>query len=219
MKPVYTASFLVLALVATPRWSAADPTDAKATAAAEASARDHFQRGQKLSANGEYAGAYREFAAGYALTERPLFLFNMAEAARANGELAKARDNYVQFMRADPKSALAATAQARVAELDRAAAPPKPEPAPAAVTVAPAASGEPVKPIPSPAATASSIPPPASTLPALSPRPVTDEPTPVWKRWPFWAVVGGVVAGSVVVFAVSRDSDACGGGCSEINFR
>ena len=46
------------------------------------------------------------------------------------------------------------------------------------------------------------------------------EERPLWKKWPFWAVVGGVVAGGVVVFAVTRDHGVdCGPGCSEIDFR
>jgi hypothetical protein len=46
------------------------------------------------------------------------------------------------------------------------------------------------------------------------------EDRPLWKTWPFWAVVGGVVAGGAVVFAVTRDrGSACGTGCSELDFR
>jgi hypothetical protein len=46
------------------------------------------------------------------------------------------------------------------------------------------------------------------------------EDRPLWRKWPFWAVVGGVVAGGAVVFAVTRDHGAaCGPGCSEIDFR
>src|SRR5436190_20670316 len=104
---------LALGLMVAQRVASADPPDARPSANADSVGRAHFQRAQKLSANGQYAAAYREFAAGYAATKRPLFLFNMAEAARANGDVAKARDAYLEFLRADPKSALAATAQTR----------------------------------------------------------------------------------------------------------
>src|SRR4051812_40138775 len=107
MKPVCASWLLAVTLIAAPRAASADPTDKKAAAAAEASGRAHFQRGQRLSASGDYPAAYREFAAGYAMTERPLFLFNMGEAARASGEVDKARDAYRAFLRADPGNALA----------------------------------------------------------------------------------------------------------------
>src|SRR5262245_2148573 len=116
------AVLLLLSLVFAPRGSSAQPADSKSTAAADAVGRIHFQRGQRLSASGNYAGAYREFAAGYAATKRPLFLFNMGEAARASDEVAKARESYLEFLRVDPNSALAATARTRLAELDRVAA-------------------------------------------------------------------------------------------------
>jgi len=88
MKLAHVLMPLALALAAVPATSWAGPPERKPAIDADASAREHFQRGQKLSAAGDYAAAYREFAAGYALTERPLFLFNMAEAARAGGDSA-----------------------------------------------------------------------------------------------------------------------------------
>jgi hypothetical protein len=254
MKSVHIAAFVLVALVAAPLRSAAQPGDTKAAAHAEASAREHFRRGQRLSARGEYTAAYREFAAGYALTERPLFLFNMAEAARASGDVAKARDNYLQFLRVDPKNALAATAQARLAELDRAAgaaptdagtsaaasappasratAPPGAQPGAApgsnrpasAVTTPPAPTAEPppVHALPPPHL----VSPPAGASAPVSPPdqrlatvPEGRAAAPLWKQWPVWAVVGGVVAGSVVLYAATRSDGLCGGGCTEIDFR
>jgi hypothetical protein len=129
----------------------------------------------------------------------------MAEAARANGDTAKARDSYLQFLRVDPKNALAATAQARLAELDH--------------------PGDPVPPLPPP------VPPPDTSAPPstvsgtenLSAGPVATGPgpetPPMWKRLPFWAVVGGVVVGGAIVYAISRDDAGCGAGCSQFNFR
>lgn len=200
MKWLY-AVVVLLALGAMPRGASAQPT--KPDAAADAAGRQHFQRGQKLSARGEFDAAYREFEAGYAATHRPLFLFNMAEAARAGGEDAKARDNYNEFLRLEPNSALAATARARLADLEGAAPPPTP--------VAP-----PPVPLSPPSAT-----PPRPEGEPLPPAPVARaEDRPVWKKWPFWAVVaGGVVASGAVVYVVTRDHELCGAGCSEYNFR
>jgi hypothetical protein len=224
MKPVYLASLLVLALSVMPRDATAEPTDAKAAAAADASGRAHFQRGQRLSTSGDYAAAYREFAAGYAVTARPLFLFNMAEAARASGDRARARASYLEFLRVDPTSALAATARARLAELDRAmTGSPAPDPAgppsaPPAVATAPPARPE-LMPLLPPSATRPQ-PGDGEPLPAdrLATRREVDR-APVWKKWPFWAAVGGVIAGGAIVFAVTRNTSVCGAGCTELNFR
>jgi hypothetical protein len=238
---IHVVLLSLLSLLATPRPSSAQP-DSRAVAAAEASAREHFQRGQRLSGRGEYAAAYREFAAGYALTERPLFLFNMAEAARASGDVVKARDNYERFLRADPKNALASTAQARLAALGPSAAPAAP-----GSPHAPAAGAGPAVPDPVAGGTAPSVatvpvgpssesprlvPPPATavTSPGLTgPTTVPPEraalassaaPVPVWKKLPFWAAVGGsVLVGGVLIYAFARDDSACGGGCSQLNFR
>jgi tetratricopeptide (TPR) repeat protein len=198
------ASVLLVAVaLAGPASADPAPGGKRAPASAEASGKAHFQRGQKLSAAGDYEAAYREFAAGYALTERPLFLFNMAEAARAAGDPVRARDNYQAFLQADPDNQLAATARARLAEL---APPPPPVKPPPPVPLAPPSSVEP--------ADAAAGPPPPLTAPAHA------EARPIYKKWPFWAVVaGGVVAGGVVVYAATRDRSPCTGGCMELSFR
>jgi hypothetical protein len=305
------AMAVLLAILLAPRASPAQPADSRPSAAADAIGRAHFQRGQRLSASGNYAAAYREFAAGYAATKRPLFLFNMGEAARASGDVARARDSYLEFLRVDPRSALAATARTRLAELDRAAGvpsprtepPSRPEPAPQRATPSRATppsatppsatppSATPPSPTPPSAtpsnATPSSPTPPSATPPSATPpsatprsaappsaappssaltnrapaittapgatrteplplrppsatppqpaRPVSDdslpperfttsresEDRPLWKKWPFWAVVGvGAIAGGAIVFAATRpDATACGVGCRELNFR
>jgi hypothetical protein len=246
-----------LAMMVAPRAASADPPDARPSANADSIGRTHFQRGQKLSANGQYAAAYREFAAGYAATKRPLFLFNMAEAARANGDTAKARDAYLEFLRTDPKSALAATARTRLAELERRAGTTsrpeatsssagsepsvaRPDPPPGGADAS-GARPDGSRPAPgSPGSTPSiSTGPPTEPIPFMPPSVTRPQPSaeglpperftaerrdaeerPLWKKWPFWAVVGGVVAGGVVVFAVTRDhGTVCGPGCSEIDFR
>jgi len=201
MKPTCVPWLLALALVAAPRVSPADPSDKKPPPAeADASGRAHFQRGQKLTAAGDYAAAYREFAAGYAMTERPLFLFNMGEAARAGGEVDKARDAYRAFLRADPNNAVAATAQQRLDALERAS------PSPATPPLMP------------PAATPILTPRDVALMP-LTFDPVP-EPRPIYKKWPFWAVIaGGAIAGGAVVYVVTRDGGFCTGMCRELNYR
>jgi tetratricopeptide (TPR) repeat protein len=226
MKPVSLAVLLLLALAASPRASSAQPSDPKAAAAADASGRAHFQRGQRLSARGDYAGAYREFAAGYAVTGRPLFLFNMGEAARASGDVAKARESYLEFLRVDPRSALAATVQARLTELDSASGTRGGSTPSTSTDVSRGASPAPRSDVP-PLLPRSAVPPrepPASVIERAPPERVAmvrdGESAPLWKKWPFWAVVGGAIAGGVAVYAVTRGTaSACGTGCSELNFR
>jgi tetratricopeptide (TPR) repeat protein len=200
MKPTCVPWLLALALVAAPRVSPADPADKRPPADADASGRAHFQRGQRLTAAGDYPAAYREFAAGYALTERPLFLFNMGEAARAGGEIDKAREAYRAFLRADPSNAVAATAQQRLDDLERAS------PSPATPPLMP------------PAATPILTPRDTALMPlTIDPVP---EPRPIYKKWPFWAVIaGGAIAGGAVVYAVTRDGGFCTGMCREVNYR
>jgi len=203
MKPTCAPWLLALALVMAPRVSSADPADKKAAAAADASGRAHFQRGQRLSAIGDYPAAYREFAAGYALTERPLFLFNMGEAARASGEVDKARDAYRAFLRADPSNAMAATAQQRLDDLERATPPPPSAPPPLM-----------------PPSVAPLQPPSEAALIPLATVEPPPERRPIYKKWPFWAVVAGsAIAGGVVVYAVTRDGGFCTGMCREVDYR
>ncbi len=203
MKPACVPLFVAaLALAMAPAPATAQPKDKNA----EASGRAHFQRGQKLSADGDYVAAYREFAAGYAMTERPLFLFNMGEAARASGDIEKARESYRAFLKADPNNALAVTAQQRLDDLERAS----PTPPPPVVPIVP--------PVVEPARS------PIETAPAPAPLAVVERPSearPVWKKWPFWAVVvGGAIAGGAIVYTVSRDDgELCTGDCRQLNFR
>jgi hypothetical protein len=183
MKTACLALVALVALVATPRLAASDPGTA-------APPPDHFVRGQHLSALGDHAAAYREYAAAYALTERPLFVFHMAEAARAAGDVARARDGYHQFLRLEPTSALAATAQERLVALDR----PNPIIGPP--------------------------PPAFGPQPMFAARTeATLRPAPLWRQWKFWAVVGGVVATSAMIVAIDRSDRRCGADCTLLNFR
>ena len=116
-------------------------------------ARDHYDKGKQLAADGQYAAAYGEFSAGYDASPRALFLFNMAECQRQLGNAQRAREFYERFLAAAPNDALAPTARARLAELPPAphrdnradAPPPAPTPAPATTPPADAASSAPTQ--------------------------------------------------------------------------
>jgi hypothetical protein len=171
---------------------------------ADQQARSHFQRGQELAGQGKYPQAYLEFEAGYRQSHRPLFLFNLGEAARAFGDGGRARAAYQRYLEEDPNGPMVSSANARLTDLG-----------PGPVTDL----GLPKKEDPS-------APPPKPTVlvPVSLPseRFVTPKPEgsrPLWKKWPLWAAVGGVVAGGVVIYAFTRDRSACGDGCSLVDLR
>ncbi|MFH0903213.1 MAG: hypothetical protein V2A73_21500 [Pseudomonadota bacterium] len=83
----------------------------------QAKAKVHFEVGQKLVAEGRFVEAKAEFSAGYELSHRPLFLFNMAECARLSSDKARARELYERYLLEDPQGKLAAMARERLAEL------------------------------------------------------------------------------------------------------
>jgi tetratricopeptide (TPR) repeat protein len=111
-------------------------------------ARARFEAGDGLFKIGNYQDAIREFAAGYALSPRPAFLINLAQAYRKLDNPAKARELLQRFLveapRNDPQRPRVV---ALIADLDRAivTAPPPVEPVRAApiVTVSATPPGEP----------------------------------------------------------------------------
>jgi hypothetical protein len=188
----------------------------------DAEAKQHFTRGQKLAAEGRCAEALPEFEAGYALSRRPLFLFNIAECARKTGELARARENYERYLREDPDGATADTARERLQSLpavEKSAPAPSPTPAPPApATASPPAANPPIANEPT-GPTASSS---ARAIELTSPPPPAKKP--VWKRWPLWVGLGAAVAVSAVAISVGvvygrKSGNACSGDCAPIDFR
>jgi tetratricopeptide (TPR) repeat protein len=192
---------VVLACLLAAPIASADPERPVASAADRA--KQHFERARALAQSKQYAAAYDEFAAGYALAPRPLFLFNMGEMARALGQTPRAREHYERYLAAEPDGAFAKTATQRLGELP-------------AVTPQPVAAA-PAKPAPR-------VPPPSTaTLPHRQP-PTTHDftlayaaPRPLYQRTGFWVGVGAaVVAGTVVVYAATRNGDSCTGNCIDL---
>lgn len=167
-------------------------------------ARAHFQRGQELANQGKYPQAYLEFEAGYRQSHRPLFLFNLGEAARAFGDSGRARAAYQRYLEEDPGGPMVTSAQARLTDLG---------PGPATDLGLSKKDED----------RSSAAPPPPTVLTLPPDRFTREEPRhesrPLWKKWPFWAAVGGVVAGGVAVYALTRDTSACGDGCTLIDLR
>ena len=164
----------------------------------------HFEKGQALSAALKYREALAEFAAGYELSRRPLFLFNMGECARLAGDLARAKESFERYLAEDPNGKLAEQARSRVEELAT-RLPARPAP------VAP-------KPGPPPKKAQPPHPAPPPALIVVAPQTPSATSPPIWKRWPFWTGVGLVAgAGTVAVYAGTRSDAGCGAACSEVD--
>jgi tetratricopeptide (TPR) repeat protein len=156
--------------------------DAKAEPAALKQARDHFRLGKEAYAADRFDDAYREFEAGYQLSNRPLFLLNMGHAMRRKGDLPEARTLYRRFLQVQPDSPYRAEVEALLGEIVE-VQPPAPPPPPPAV----------VPPPPPPAMLRASAPPP---------------PPPSPSRWWLWAGAGTVVVAAVVVGVMARSGDS-----------
>ena len=82
-------------------------------------ARAHVEAGNQHYAAGRYLEAIREFQAGYALVPRPNFLVNLGQAYRKLGDLNRAKESYVAYVRALPQnSALRDQALQVLAEIE-----------------------------------------------------------------------------------------------------
>ena len=95
-----------------------------------ARARTHFEAGRALFHLGNYTESVREFAAGYQLAPRPLFLFNLGQCYRKLDDLTKAREMYQRYLRdAPPSDPERVEAQDELVEIDKLiAARPSPPP-------------------------------------------------------------------------------------------
>lgn len=168
-------------------------------------ARAHFAAGQTAVDEGLYGEAYAQFAAGYSLSRRPLFLFNMAECARENGRAEAARNDYQRYLDAEPGGSMAEVARVRLSELPAPEAPEVELPVP---DISPNHAAE------------SAVPAPATPEPNMSPEPRR----PLTRKWQFWTIVGAVVlaAGAAVVIGIAASgngSPQCDGGCELVDLR
>lgn len=172
-------------------------------------ARAHFTAGQTAVEQELFGEAYAQFTAGYSLSRRPLFLFNMAECARENGRVGTARTDYQRYLAAEPNGSMSEVTQARLREL------PSHEPPTPEVEVS-------ATPDISPAHAAASAEPDALTIPEPNNRP--ESRRPLRRKWQFWTVVSAVVlaAGAAVVIGVAASgtsSPQCDGGCELVDVR
>jgi tetratricopeptide (TPR) repeat protein len=201
--PLVLSSAASLVAMAAARSAAAQSAPAPSTEVAEARARAHFQRGQELANQGKYPQAYLEFEAGYRQSRRPLFLFNLGESARAFGDAGRARAAYQRYLEEDPQGPMVEAARRRLTDLGD---------GPATDLGLPKRKDD-AAPAPAPA------PQPVALPPERFAPPPRVEARPLWKKWPFWVAVGGAVAGGVAIYAFTRDTSACGDGCTLVDLR
>jgi tetratricopeptide (TPR) repeat protein len=133
-----------------------------------AAARAHFEAARRLYNIGKYKDSIAEFEACYLLAPRPPLLLDLGQAYRQLGELRRARDLYVRYLREasldDPDRG---SAQKLVADLDReiAAQPAAPPPTTAGAQPVTGADVPPLPPVSAAAATTASAP---STQPTVA---------------------------------------------------
>lgn len=105
---------LVLVSLALSSVVLAAPTDANLQLAKE-----HFRKGTQLYDLGQYLDAATEYQAAFKLSDRPGFLFNIAQAYRLAGKHQDAIAAYRGFLRREPSTQQRADAEAYIAELTR----------------------------------------------------------------------------------------------------
>jgi tetratricopeptide (TPR) repeat protein len=165
---------------------------ARAQTAELREARDHFRRGKEAYAAERFDEAYREFEAGYRLSDRPLFLLNMGHARRRAGAPVEASDLFHRFLERQPDSPHRAEVEAILRELE-----------PPAGMPAPVAKPQPASP---PAVPVLQSPPPPSVV-AVPPRALAESP-PSPRRWWWWAGAGGALVAGVLVAVLAHGRDS-----------
>lgn len=206
-RPTLVAALLVVAALARPAAADTDPKRMFEQATAE------FNLGHYEKAAGMYEDIYK-------VTLEPLMLYNIAQAHRLGGNFEKAVFFYKGYLRAQPQAKNRGEVQKRIGELEDAiAARRRSQERPPNTTAnvephARVATSNPEQPratpTPTPEPTPTPAPEPSTTQPAPEAQPTTqaapataanETPAekPVWKKWWFWTIIGGVVVAGVVV--------------------
>jgi tetratricopeptide (TPR) repeat protein len=154
-------------------------------ASPEELARRHHARGTSLYNLGQFEEAISEYRRGYEQKADPVFLYNIAQAYRQLGAPDKALFFYRRYLSTAPDSSNRRQVEATIKELEglvaaemRARSPAPPQPLSGA-TVPPDRAA-----FLDPSAQASADPGPDR---------------PVWHRWGFWAGMGTLVAGGLLL--------------------
>ncbi len=189
----------------------AAPLSARAQSSDTEQLKKHFEDGSKAFNLGEFKRAVDEYKAAYNIRADPVFLYNIAQAYRLDGNLQQALFFYKSYLTNSPRAPNRHEVDGRIHELDRQIAeqkavttqPPNTTATPnVATTTEPRV--EPPKAAP-PKAEPPRVeprvePPKAETAPALvaTAPPPPERKTPLYKKWWLWTIVGGVAAGAAI---------------------
>jgi tetratricopeptide (TPR) repeat protein len=181
---------------------------ASATALAADDAKAHYQKATAHFAVGEYHDAGIEYEEAFKLKQDPAILFNAAQSFRLAGDNQQALLLYNNIIKLYPSTQYARDSKERIEKLAQ------------TTTAPPAATPQPVTPIPPPAPVVvapppaiepAGPPPGASATVVASAPPSTSEAHPIYTRWWFWTAIGVVAAGAVITaIAVSSSGGSAG---------
>jgi tetratricopeptide (TPR) repeat protein len=185
-----------------------------------ADARLHLQRANELAGQGRCAAAIPLYNKAYDKLRDPIVLFNRAECYRRLGENAKAAADYRGFLAGFPAAPNRAELEARIATLERPAAPPRAPHTPAApppVARTPSSPQSPPPVVKAQTGTAPPAPTPtesAGPMPFLPPPPASGDAKTLVEaprspelthseashgsRWWLWTAIAVVVVGGGV---------------------
>ena len=105
-------------LVTAPRAQPAAPVEAKPSPETVATAKEHFNQGNRHYELGHYQEALNEFEVAYMAVPDPAFLFNIAQCHRKMGHDKEAVGFYKSYLRAAPNAPNRADVQKRIRELE-----------------------------------------------------------------------------------------------------
>jgi tetratricopeptide (TPR) repeat protein len=172
---------------------------ARGQSPAEREAREHYAAGQKLFDQARYSDALTEFQQSYALSKYPALIYKIALCQDQLGRTNEALESYEAYLKADPESSRRAGVEERIsklrASLPQAAPPAGAEQRAPGGTSPPRAVEQPAE-QPAPSTGPGS---PAQSISSTKPAP---QPTPVYKKWWLWTIVGVVAVGAAVGIGV-----------------
>jgi tetratricopeptide (TPR) repeat protein len=172
--PRFALASLLVALVVAISTPALAQSKADIKAAKQA-----YSRGEKAFADGRYEESLVEFEKGYGLSQKELFLLNIAYAHEKLGHLEAAIDYYERYLATGLEAEERAEVEARVAEVKAAMPPPTPPPPP--IVAVPEKEENPLL-----------------AQKAVEPK-AEPASVPLTERWEFWAGVGAVVVLGIVI--------------------
>jgi tetratricopeptide (TPR) repeat protein len=167
--------------------------------------RKHFEDGSKAFNLGEFKHAVEEYKAAYNIRPDPVFLYNIAQAYRLDGNLQQALFFYKSYLTNSPKAPNRRECESRIRDLEQqiaaqravTSAPPTGTQPPSGMIEPP--KSEPPKSEPPKTEPPKTEPPKVETAPALvATAPPPEKKTPVYKKWWLWTAVGVVAVGAAV---------------------